>query len=274
MQFKTKLYGIIFGTKTKAGRLFDVVLLWLITASVFVVIIESLPEIKYNKEYSRYFLWIEMSFTIIFTIEYILRIWASPRPFRYIFSYWGLVDFIAIFPTYFLLLNPGSHSLMIIRVLRLFRIFRVLKLKRYILATERLNRALKESFYRISTFLFLILIIVCIMGAVMYIVEGSESGFTSIPQGIYWAIITITTVGYGDLVPITVVGKIMSSVVMIIGYSIIAVPMGIFTAEILKSGTARKVCSNCGSKNDREAKFCDSCGSKFEPDAKIEVKIK
>ncbi len=262
MHYKTKLYAIIFGTKTKAGKLFDIVLLWLITLSVIAVIIESIPAIKTN--YARLFFIIEIFFTFIFTVEYILRIWASPKPFKYIFSYWGLVDFIAVFPVYIMLLSPATHSLMIVKILRLFRIFRILKLKRYLVASEKLGRAIVESFYRISTFLFLILIIVCIMGTLIYIVEGSESGFTSIPQGIYWAIITITTVGYGDLVPLTVFGKIISSVIMIIGYSIIAVPTGIFTAEVIKSGTLKKKCSECASNNEKDAHYCYNCGHKFK----------
>ena len=258
---KQQLYEIIFETRTRAGRRFDLVLLWLITASILVVILDSVPEI--HEKAARPFLAVEWFFTIAFTIEYLLRIWTSPKPLKYVFSYWGLVDFIAIFPTYFSLIFPGSQSFMVVRALRLFRVFRILKLKRHVAAARRLTAAMKASIYKISAFLFAMLALVVIMGSIMYLVEGGENGFSSIPQGIYWAVITVTTVGYGDVVPQTVLGKFISSFIMIIGYSIIAVPTGIFTAEMIRSNGARKTCTACRHKNELSARFCSHCGRTF-----------
>ena len=258
---KQRLYKIIFETRTRAGRRFDLALLWLITASILVVILDSVPEI--HDLAARSLLAVEWFFTIVFTVEYLLRIWSSPKPLKYIFSGWGLIDFIAIFPTYFSLIFPGSQSFMVVRALRLFRVFRILKLNRHVAAAQRLTTALRASVYKISAFLFAMLALVVIMGSIMYLVEGDENGFSSIPQGIYWAVITVTTVGYGDLVPQTVLGKFISSFIMIIGYSIIAVPTGIFTAEMIRSNGARKACAACRHKNELSARFCSHCGQAF-----------
>ncbi|MBW6483325.1 MAG: ion transporter [Vicingaceae bacterium] len=258
MTLKRKLYIVVFGTDTKLGKRFDVVLLYLILTSVLAIIFESIPELGSN--YAAVFLYIELFFTAIFSIEYLLRIWISPKPLKYIFSFWGGVDFVSILPSYLILLIPGIHFLAAIRSLRLLRIFRIIKLVRFLTEANSLKRALVSSFYKISTFLFTILAIVVIMGTIMYVVEGAENGFTSIPQSIYWAIITITTVGYGDIVPLTVIGKVISSVVMLIGYAIIAVPTGIFTVEIAKAGNERKKCELCKHDNETNANYCNKCG--------------
>ncbi|PIQ17152.1 MAG: ion transporter [Flavobacteriales bacterium CG18_big_fil_WC_8_21_14_2_50_32_9] len=258
MTLKRKLHIVIFGTDTKLGKRFDVVLLYLILTSVLAVMLESMPELGSN--YSTIFLYVELFFTAIFSIEYVLRIWISPKPIKYIFSFWGVVDLISILPSYLILLIPSIHFLSAIRSLRLFRIFRIIKLVRFLSEANSLKRALVSSLYKISTFLFSILAIVVIMGTTMYVVEGAENGFTSIPQSIYWAIITITTVGYGDIVPHTIIGKVISSVVMLIGYAIIAVPTGIFTVEIAKAGTERKKCEICKHDNETNATYCSNCG--------------
>lgn len=193
-------------------------------------------------------------------MEYLLRLWASPNRWQYIFSFWGLVDLLSVAPTYLFFLLPQYHYLLIIRSLRLLRVFRIAKLVRFVNEAQILGEAIKSSLYKISTFLFTVLITVIIMGTIMYVVEGPANGFTSIPQSIYWAIITITTVGYGDIVPQTVLGKLMSSVVMIIGYAIIAVPTGIFTVAMVKAASHKKECQVCQHANDENAKFCSACG--------------
>jgi voltage-gated potassium channel len=262
MTIREKLYIIVFGEDTKAGRQFDIVLLWLILGSVLCVILESIPDMDQN--FKSTFLAIELSFTFIFSIEYLLRIWTSPKPFNYLFSFWGIVDVVSILPTYFILLVPGFHYLIVIRSLRLLRVFRIIKLAGFISAAQVLRGAIRSSLYKISTFLFSVLATVTIMGTIMYVVEGGENGFTSIPQSIYWAIITITTVGYGDIVPQTVIGKFISSFVMIIGYAIIAVPTGIFTAEMMKSTLNKKKCAECSHENEISANYCSNCGHSFK----------
>ncbi|WP_026897624.1 ion transporter [Daejeonella oryzae] len=259
MSLRRKLYVIVFGTETKAGRRFDLVLLWLILASVLAVMLESISSV--GSKYSELFFRIELIFTVIFSIEYLLRIFISPKPLNYIFSFWGLIDLISILPTYLIVLFPNFHYLLIIRSIRLMRVFRVAKLVRFTAEGKMLGEALKSSYYKISTFLFTVLITVTVMGTVMYVVEGPVNGFTSIPQSIYWAVITITTVGYGDIVPSTVVGKLVSSMVMVIGYAIIAVPTGIFTVEMFKSVSHRTECKICKHKNESLAKFCSNCGN-------------
>lgn len=255
---KKRLFLIVFGNTTKTGRRFDIILLWLILGSVLAVMLESIPSIGFRN--ASIFLCVEIFFTIIFSIEYIIRVWVSPNRGKYIFSFWGLVDLLSVLPTYLYLLFPEYRYLLIIRSLRLLRVFRIAKLVKFVNEGQALGEGLRSSFYKISTFLFTVLITVIVMGTIMYVVEGPGNGFTSIPQSIYWAIITITTVGYGDIVPQTVIGKLISSVVMIIGYSIIAVPTGIFTAAMVKASSHKKVCEICRHANDINAKYCSGCG--------------
>lgn len=233
-------------------------LLWLILASVLVVMLESIQAL--GSRYSSFFIATEIVFTIIFSVEYIIRVWVSPHRGKYIFSFWGIVDLLSVAPTYLVFLFPGYHYLLVIRSLRLLRVFRIAKLVRFVNEAQALGEGIKSSFYKISTFLFTVLITVVVMGTIMYVVEGPANGFTSIPQSIYWAIITITTVGYGDIVPVTVVGKLISSMVMIIGYAIIAVPTGIFTAAMVKAASHKKECEICRHANDVNAKYCSGCG--------------
>ena len=263
-KFRKKLYKIIFETNSFAARLFDIILLWAILLSICAVIIESVKPIR--NQYGGILNFFEWFFTIIFTIEYITRIWVSPKPFRYIFSPLGIIDLFAIFPTYIGLLFSGTHYLIVIRAIRLLRVFRILKLNYFLNQGELIIIALKASFRKITVFLFAILNIVIIIGAVMYVVEGETNGFDSIPRSIYWAIVTITTVGYGDISPQTPLGQLISSIIMIIGYSIIAVPAGIVSSEITKQTMKKevKVCKNCGSAiNSDDDKFCSNCGVKI-----------
>lgn len=255
---RKKLYRIIFEHDTRAGRQFDVVLLWLILFSVSVVIIESIPIVQaalFPVFYS-----IEWFLTILFTIEYLLRIWSSPKPLKYIFSFWGIIDLLSVIPTYLEIFVTGTHYLLIIRIFRLLRVFRIFKLVRFNKEAQMLYSALHAGSYKISIFLLAVFSIVTILGTLMYVIEGSESGFTSIPQSIYWAIVTVTTVGFGDIVPQTVLGKFISSVSMMIGYAIIAVPTGIITVELSKSNVKKKPCTNCGADNPDKARYCNQCG--------------
>lgn len=244
--FKAKLYNIIFGTDTKLGKLFDIILLWAILLSILIVIFESLKSLR--TEYSTFFIYSEWFFTILFTIEYFTRIWISPKPYKYIFSTLGIVDLLSIIPTYLSLALTGTHFLIVIRAIRLLRVFRIFKLNYFMGQGELIILAIKSSFRKIGVFLFAILNIVIIIGAVMYVVEGEANGFDSIPRSIYWAIVTITTVGYGDISPQTSLGQFISSIIMIVGYSIIAVPTGIISAEIAKQNyiTKEPKCINCG----------------------------
>jgi voltage-gated potassium channel len=258
MTTRKKLYAIVFGTNTKAGRRFDIVLLWFILISVFIVMMESIPAIRY--QYVKPLFTIEWFFTIAFSLEYLLRVLVSPRPVRYIFSFWGVVDLVAILPSYLSLVFPGYHYFVIIRMIRFLRVFRVYKLARYIQESQALVTMLRSSFYKINIFLLSVFTLVTLMGTLMYVVEGKAEGFNSIPQSIYWAIVTITTVGYGDVVPQSVVGKFISSIMMIVGYAIIAVPTGIFSAEITRLNMRTKKCHGCHHDNSIGAKFCMNCG--------------
>lgn len=261
MLSKLELYKIIFHSDTKAGKRFDVILLWCILASIVTAMLESIPSL--NKNFSTSFYYIEWGFTLLFTIEYFLRIYASRNTFSYVFSFWGIIDLLAIIPTYLSFLDYGYHYLIVVRILRLLRVFRILKLIRFNEEAYFLGKAFKASSYKISIFFSVILTIVVILGTLMYVIEGDRYGFTSIPQSIYWAIMTITTVGYGDIVPGTAFGKFLSSLASLIGYAIIAVPTGIFTGEMLRNKEGKKTCLRCGHFCETDANYCSKCGEKF-----------
>lgn len=266
-KIKQKIYDIIFEADTPAGKFFDVSLLIVILISVALVVLESVPSI--NTNYRSLLKILEWVITLIFTIEYLLRVAIVKKPFRYIFSFYGIIDFLSVIPTYLSLFIIGSHSLVVIRILRLLRIFRILKLTRYTQAGRTLARALWASREKISVFIFFVVILVIIVGTLMYIVEGPEHGFTSIPRGIYWAIVTLTTVGYGDISPETAMGQFFASIVMIMGYAIIAVPTGIVTAEIINPSSKMntQVCPGCLCQtHDDDAVFCKKCGTKINED--------
>jgi voltage-gated potassium channel len=256
------LFTIIFGTNTKAGKMFDVILLWTIIGSVIVVMLDSVEYFHTNYHFILYLL--EWLFTILFTIEYILRIYSTPKKSTYILSFWGVIDFLSILPTYFSIVFVGYQYLLIVRILRLLRIFRILKLTRFNVEAQMLITALKLSMYKITFFFSFVLTLVTLMGTLMYVIEGGEHGFNSIPQSIYWAIITLTTVGYGDIVPTTVMGKFLASFIMISGYAIIAVPTGIVTVELSKVGIELNnnyKCKVCKHINPKESNYCNKCGN-------------
>jgi voltage-gated potassium channel len=262
---KLRLYEVIFEADTKTGKVFDVALLIVILLSILFVMLESVPSIE--QKYSGLLKILEWIVTGIFTIEYILRIWIVKKARTYIFSFYGIIDLLSVLPTYLGLIFAGTQGLMVIRALRLLRVFRILKLNRYTKEGAIIVRALRESRIKISVFLFAVLTLVIIIGTVMYLVEGAGNGFTSIPRGIYWAVVTLTTVGYGDISPVTSLGQFLASVVMIIGYAIIAVPTGIVTAELTKHSNkppSTQVCPECLAEgHDEDAIFCKSCGSKL-----------
>ena len=265
-EIRIKLHEIIFEADTPAGKLFDVVLLIAILLSVVIVILSS--EVSLFKEYGNLFYYTEWFLTILFTIEYFLRIYTVDKPLKYIFSFYGIIDFVAIIPTYLAVFLTGSHFLVIIRIFRLMRVFRVLKLTRYIKAGNTLISAFRNSRGKIVVFLEAVVMIVVIMGSLMYLIEGPEHGFKSILVSIYWAIVTITTVGYGDIAPQTVLGQGIAAVLMIVGYAIIAVPTGIITAEVSaarkKTSVNTQVCQSClFDQNDDDALYCKKCGAKL-----------
>ncbi len=259
------LYIIIFEADTYLGKLFDMVLLWAIVISVVQVILES--EKSINQYFGNTLFYAEWILTIFFTIEYILRIIVSKKPLRYVKSFFGVVDLLSILPTYLSLIVPGTHYLMVIRALRLLRIFRILKLVRFAKAARVLGSALTASKYKIFVFLGVVLSLVLIMGTAMYIVEGDlQIGFSSIPRSMYWTIVTMTTVGYGDIVPISSMGKFIASIMMLMGYAIIAVPTGIVTNEIVaaekKEFNTQILCPGCKKRPIPSSNFCHHCGRK------------
>ncbi len=265
---RQKLYEIIFEADTPTGKLFDVVLLFVILLSVALVMLESVPFIR--QDYRTHLHILEWIITGIFTVEYFLRILIVRKPFQYIFSFYGIIDFLSVIPTYIGLFLVGSHSLVVIRILRMLRIFRILKLSRYTQAGRSLVRALWASREKISVFIFFVIVLVIVIGTVMYLIEGEANGFTSIPRGIYWAIVTLTTVGYGDISPQTSLGQFMASIVMIMGYAIIAVPTGIVTAEIINPSRRdnTQVCPQClWHHHDDDAVYCKKCGAKINSPA-------
>lgn len=262
--WKNKLHEVIFEADTRAGKLFDIVLLWAILLSVTAVMLESVPSIQVV--YGEKLKFIEWTFTILFSLEYIARIVSTGKSLKYIFSFYGLIDFLSIIPTYLGLFIIGSQSLAVIRSIRLLRVFRILKLVHFIGEANVLLAAFKASRAKIVVFLFAVLSLTIILGTLMYQIEGAENGFTSIPRSIYWAIVTLTTVGYGDIAPQTVLGQALASFIMIIGYAIIAVPTGIVGAELskVKASTNTQSCPQCSEEgHDDNATFCKFCGAKL-----------
>ncbi len=260
---KSKLHEIIFEADTPAGKLFDIALIIAILLSVGAVMLDSIKSI--NNQYGSLLHIAEWIFTILFTIEYILRLLSVGRPMKYAKSFFGVIDLLAFLPTYLSVLIPGSQLFLVIRVLRVLRIFRVLKLLPYLIEAQLLMKALAASRRKITVFLFTVLLAVIIMGSLMYIIEGEENGFTSIPLSIYWSIVTLTTVGYGDLSPQTPLGQMLASVIMIFGYGLIAVPTGIVSVEIIRSSSAKistQACLECSAEgHDSDAKYCKFCGA-------------
>lgn len=263
---RLKLRSIIFDTDTAAGRYFDLVVILCIICSVILVLIDTVESI--HAKYGFIIQVLEWFFTVMFTIEYGLRLYCSTSPWRYGRSFYGIVDLLSVLPSYLALFLPGANFTLIIRILRLFRIFRILKLLRYLSEGTLLLRALMQSGRKIFVFFFSVLLIVLVLSPVMYVVEGPANGFTSIPKSIYWTIVTITTVGYGDITPKTVLGQTIASFTMLLGYSIIAIPTGILTASIHNEmGRSRnsRVCHTCKKAgHEQYANFCDRCGSKLE----------
>ncbi len=262
--WREKLRVLIFEADTPIGKAFDIALLLTIMISVSVVMAESVKPIRERFGFELDVL--EWAFTLLFTFEYVLRLLAVRQPMRYATSFFGIVDLLAILPTYLSLLFPGAESLLVIRGLRLLRVFRVFKLARFLGQASLLSRALMNSREKVIVFLGTVLILVTILGAAMYLIEGEENGFTSMPISVYWAIVTMTTVGYGDITPQTMVGKTLAALVMVLGYSIIAVPTGIVTAEIVESAVSGKVstraCPECLSEGHiASARFCRDCGA-------------
>ncbi len=259
---RNRTHIIIEGTDTRLGKLFDIVLLIAILASVAVVMLDSVLYMRL--QYGTLFFYAEWFFTILFTIEYALRLFSAPNRLRYAFSFFGIVDLLSVLPSYLSLLFVGVQYLLVIRVLRILRVFRVLKLKAYMQQAGFLASALKTSQQKITVFFLSLVLLVTIFGSIIYVVEGPENGFTSIPLSIYWAVVTMTTVGYGDMSPKTPLGQAIATMVMITGYSIIAVPTGIFTSELARNMRPQLnpvTCPNCGKfGHEVGADFCDRCG--------------
>lgn len=266
-ELRRRAFVVIFQSGTPAGKLFDVLLIVAILASVTAVMLDSVGDVaaRYRDVLSA----MEWAFTILFTVEYLARLWCVKRPRVYATSFYGLVDLLAVLPTYLELFVTGSGYLLVIRILRILRLFRVLKLARYISAADALVEAMVQSWRKILVFLYVIVTLVVIFGSLMFLIEGPANGFTSIPRGVYWGIVTLTTVGYGDIVPQTPLGQFVASIVMIMGYGIIAVPTGIYAAELREVMTRRRTrrkcpeCSRTG--HDEDARFCKFCGARLQP---------
>ncbi len=262
---RLKLHEVIFEADTPLGKLFDILLLVSIIASVVVVMLESVGSIK--AEYGVFLTAAEWGFTILFSIEYILRLYSVVHPMMYARSFYGIVDLVSILPTFLSLIFPGTQYFITIRLLRMLRIFRILKFVQYLKEANQLSVALKASKRKILVFLFTVMILVVIVGSLMYLIEGEENGFTNIPLSIYWAIVTLTTVGYGNISPQTPIGQMLASIIMIIGYGIIAVPTGIVTSELVKGkreNVSTQACRSCAAEgHDQDAKYCKYCGEEL-----------
>ncbi len=271
--WRHRLHEIIFEADTKMGKAFDVVLLILIVLSILLVMLESISD--YQKAYGHWFEIIEWVFTIFFTIEYVLRLICVYKPSRYAFSFFGVIDLVSVLPSYLALVIPNTNYFMAVRAMRLVRVFRIFKLAKFLNESNILMAALKASQAKITVFLTFILMMVIVIGSVMYFVEGGQSsGFTSIPRSIYWAIVTLTTVGYGDIAPTTALGQFLAAIVMILGYGVLAVPTGIVSAEMVQQSPQRKVstqaCKACLREgHEVDALFCKYCGSLLNPSKEV-----
>lgn len=266
---KRHIFVVIFQSRTPAGKAFDVVLIVAIILSVLALMLESIEDISVR--YGSFLHATEWGFTLLFTAEYVVRLWCVRERGVYAKSFFGIVDVAAVLPTYLELFVTGSGYLLVIRILRILRLFRVLKLARYVTATDALVEAMVQSWRKIVVFLYVIVTIVVIFGSAMYVIEGPENGFTSIPRGVYWGIVTLTTVGFGDITPQTALGQAVAAIVMVMGYGIIAVPTGIYAAELREVMTRRrqtKSCPECSrTGHDEDARFCKYCGATFaEPE--------
>lgn len=261
---RTQLFHIIFESDTPAAKGFDIALIVMIIASVGVILLGSVQSI--SQEYGWLFYYLEWTFTVLFTLELAVRIYCLERPSIYLKSFYGVVDMISILPAWLVLLVPGFHALVIIRILRALRIFRILRLMEFVGEGRLLLDALKRSFHQVLLFFCSILMVVTMFAALMYTIESPETGFTSIPMSIYWAVVSVTTVGYGDIVPGTAVGKAITMILMLIGYSIIAVPTGIFSAQVIRSiredRYSDEACPGCGhDRHEKRARYCLRCGT-------------
>ncbi len=264
--WKSRLHEVIYESDTAAGKAFDVALLIAIVASIVVVMLDSVD--AYKLQYGRLFFILEWVFSILFTLEYLLRLISIRQPMRYVLSPLGIIDLLALIPSYLSFAFAGAPSLLAFRALRLLRIFRIFKLVHFLTEMRFLTTALRGSLRKISIFMLAVLTLAIILGSVMYLIEGHEHGFSSIPESIYWAIVTITTVGYGDISPVTPLGRFVASLVMLLGYAIIAVPTGIITTEMALAarhkGDSEETCSNCGREgHDQDARFCKYCGTRL-----------
>ena len=260
--WRRTLYTVIFGTETKWGKYFDVVLIVAISVSVLIVMLDSIVEIR--EQFGPQFKVLEWIFTVLFTIEYAVRIISIKHPTKYIFSFYGVIDLLATIPTYISIFLPGTQYLLAIRVIRILRVFRVLKLVQYLNEAEYLKEALVASRRKIMVFLFAVIMAAIFSGSLLYVVEGQQNGFTSIPISIYWAIVTLSTVGFGDITPVTALGKFITTIIMILGYGIIAVPTGIVSYEMGRVQQNPRICSQCKSKDhENDADFCKKCGHKL-----------
>ncbi len=261
-RIRHRLYNIIFEADTAAGKFFDILILVLITLSVIAAILESVHPIE--ARFGHLLRAAEWGFTLMFTVEYIARLISVKRPWRYATSFYGIVDLLAIIPTYLSIVVPDAHSLIVIRALRLLRIFRVLKITRYLDEITALMIAIRATRVKITVFLLTVLTLALIMGTLMYVIEGDEESFSSIPRGLYWAVVTITTVGYGDIAPQTAMGQAVAAFAMVLGYSLIIIPTGIFAGELLKKSQkepSARVCMSCSlGGHDDDAQFCKHCG--------------
>ncbi len=263
--WRSKYQRVIFEADTTAGKVFDVVLIAAILLSILVVMLESVSGVR--DRWGDALRVAEWAFTILFTVEYVLRLVCAERPLRYARSFFGIVDLVAVVPTYASILVPGAQAMLVVRIARMLRVFRVLKLANYVRESETLWRALFSSRRKIAVFVFAVFALVVVFGSLMYLIEGPENGFTSIPRGVYWAIVTLTTVGYGDISPRTDLGQAVASLIMVLGYGIIAVPTGIVTAELAAASVRpmqQRKCASCAAPlHDAGAIFCSQCGARL-----------